>query len=172
MSFLRFSSRCLLSGYFFADGLKAAINPDPLIDEAEPYAKKFTSFVDQTLPSDIARRVPSKTSTLVRIHGIAQALGALMMATGFFRRPGAVMVAASYLPKVLMSRPSGGGDVLPFIRELALLGGTLVEAGNTQGRPDCSWKKAQKHKKQAAASKKNQPRQTEALRDILSSASS
>ena len=184
MSFIRFSSRCLLSGYFVVDGLKAAFDPEPLVDEAEPYARKFTSFVDQALPADVARRVPSRTVALVRLHGIVQAAGALMMATGFFRRWGAVIVAASYLPKVLSARPSTSDDLLPFAQDLAVLGGVMLEAGNKGKRGctcRCSQKKQAREAAKAAASssakaatvtKKDQSRQTDALRRILSSATS
>ena len=182
MSFISFSSRCLLSGYFVADGLQAAINPEPLVDDAEPYATKFTSYVDQLLPADIARRVPRTTTTLVRLHGIVQTVGALMMATGIFRRLGATMVAVSYVPKVLMARPTSSDDILPFTRELALLGAAMVESVNkgkhcTRGQK----KKLRKAAKSASVSnakaavevsKKEHGRQTEALRRILSSATS
>jgi len=181
MSFIRFSSRCLLSGYFVVDGLKAAIDPEPLVDEAEPYARKFTSYVDRVLPAGVARRVPSKTVTLVRLHGIVQAAGALMMATGLFRRWGAVIVAASYLPKVASRHPSTSDDVLPFAEDLAVLGGVMLEAGNkgTHGRACCRSQKKKTRKANAAAAssakaaaKKDQSRQTDALRHILSSATS
>lgn len=183
MSFLRFSSRCLLAGYFVADGLKAAANPEPLRDEAEPFAEKFTKYADRFLPAGLARRVPTKTTTLVRLHGIVQAAGALMMATGLFRRTGAVLVATAYLPKVLAARPSETSQILPFARELALLGGAMVEAGNTQGKPDHAWRSAQRRKARVSrcadrlengrlADKKSQSRQADALRQALSSATS
>ena len=183
MSFSYFSSRCLLSSYFVVDGLKAAINPEPLIDEAEPYATKFTSYVDRALPADVARRVPSSTTTLVRCHGIIQAVGALMMATGIFRRLGAAIVAVSFVPKVLSARPSSSDDVLPFTKDLALLGGVMLEAGRKSKGCGCRCGKKKKARKAEAAaaasalktarsSKKSQKRQTEALKDILSSATS
>jgi len=101
-----------------------------------------------------------------------------MMATGVFRRAGAAIVAASYLPKVMMARPSQTSQVLPFVREAALLGGAMVEAGNTQGKPTHAWLSAQRKKERAKASKavkaacKNgdQVRHTDALREALSSA--
>ena len=182
MSFSNFSSRCLLSSYFVVDGLKAAINPEPLIGEAEPYATKFTSYVDRTLPADVARRVPSSTATLVRCHGIIQAVGAVMMATGIFRRLGAAIVAVSFVPKVLSARPSSSDDVLPFTKDLALLGGVMLEAGRKSKGCGCRRTRNKARKAEAAAaasalktagsSKKNQKRQTEALKDILSSATS
>ena len=173
MSFIRFSSRCLLSGYFVADGLKAAVNPEPLVDEAEPYASTFTSYVDQVLPTDIAQHFPRKTATLVRLHGIIQVAGAVMMATGLFRRLGAAIVAVSYLPKVLSASPSSSDDVLPFTRELALLGGVLVETGkkgtSRTRRCRCT-KDARTPEKTAVSAKKD--RQADTLKHALSTATS
>jgi len=173
MSFIRFSSRCLLSGYFVADGLKAAINPEPLVDEAEPYATTFTSYVDKVLPVDVSQHFPRKTVTLVRLHGIIQATGALMMATGLFRRLGAAIVAVSYLPKVMSASPSSSDEVLPFTRELALLGGVLVETGKKGKSRSCGCchkKNAPAPQKTAVSSKKN--RQADALKHALSTAAS
>jgi len=164
------------------DGLQAAINPEPLVNEAEPIARKFTSYVDQVLPAGAARYVPSRTTTLVRLHGAIQAAGALMMATGVFKRFGAVIVAASFLPKVLSSRPTISGDMVGFTKDLGLLGAVMLEVqhkGKTGCGCRCSRKKAARKPAKAtpptsgsAVKVKKDRGQTEALRRILSSAAS
>lgn len=150
---MRFTSRCLLGSYFIADGLKAAINPTPLVEQAQPLADKLTRSAQRYLPDDAARRMPVRTETLIRIHGIVQATGALMMATGIFRRAGAAAMAIAYAPKVLMARPGLADDKLPFVRDLALLGAALIAAGDTQGKPNLSWLAAEK-KRSVKATKK------------------
>jgi len=140
MSLLRFAARGLLAGFFVADGVKAAVNPGPEVERAEPWAQAVAGWLQQILPGALADRVPTNTETLVRIHGATQAIGALMMATGAFRRTGALVLAAAYAPKVAMAYRSGGADKLDFLRELALLGGALVEAGDTQGKPSRAWR--------------------------------
>ena len=146
MSFLHFVSRSLLAGYFIADGLKAVVDPEPLVPGAEPLASKVGEYADRYLPPDLVRFVPTTTQTLVRFHGITQAAGALMMVTGIFRRAGAAIVVAAYVPKVIIARRDCP-DRLSFLRELALLGGALVEAGNTQGKPNRAWLAADRKKR-------------------------
>jgi len=118
--------------------------------------------------------------TLVRLHGIIQAAGAVMMATGLFRRLGAAIVAVSYLPKVLSASPSSSDDVIPFSRELALLGGVLIETGKKGKTRTCrcrnkkdartSEKTAVSAEKTAVSAKKD--RQAKALKHALSTAAS
>jgi len=184
MSFLRFLSRSLLASFFVADGLKAAIDPAPLVEDAEPLATTVTDVGDRFLPEWAAHRIPRKTETLVRIHGGVEALGGIMLSTGVFRRAGAVLVALAYLPKVASMRPSLLDFTrLDFLRELALLGAVLIAAGDTGGEPSRSWLSSHKKwaKKQARIDAKidakaarttsaTRARQTKALGDALSSA--
>ncbi|MDR0487876.1 MAG: DoxX family membrane protein [Propionibacteriaceae bacterium] len=138
MSFVRFLCRSLLAGYFIADGARAAFDPEPQVVDAEPLAEKATQVAYRYLPAEVVQFVPSTTEGLVRLHGTTQAVGALMMATGLFRRLGALIVAVSYLPKIIMSGRKSWTSTT-FLRELALLGGVLIEVGDTQGKPKNSW---------------------------------
>ena len=140
MSFARFASRSLLAGYFIVDGVEAVINPEPRVDQADPWARKVIAWAHRVLPRNLARYVPEKTESLVRLHGAAQMVGAVMLATGVMRRPGAALVATAYAPKVLAALPTSfTADKLPFVRELALLGGVLIAVRDTQGKPDLAW---------------------------------
>ncbi len=140
MSLLRFISRSLLASYFVVDGVKAVADPRRLAPQAEPLAEKLTGFADRLLPDTLAQRLPIKPETFVRVHGAAETLGALMMATGICRRPGAALLALAYLPRLVMARPADhAADRAPLLRELALLGGVLIEARDTQGRPGAAW---------------------------------
>jgi len=140
MSFARFVSRSLLAGYFIADGAEAVINPESRVDQADPWAQKIIAWSQRVLPRDLARYVPEKTESFVRIHGAVQVAGAVMLSTGILRRPGAALVVAAYAPKVLAALPTSlRADKLPFIRELALLGGALIAVRDTQGKPDLTW---------------------------------
>jgi len=137
----------LLSGYFVVDGLKAAINPEPLVPEAEHLAEKVSQYAQSYLPGDGS---PIKTATIVRVHGLVQVTGALMMATGIFRRAGALLVAVSYGEKVFRRRTSLlSPDATALARELTLLGGVLIEAGDTQGKPNWSWLAADRRRTSA-----------------------
>lgn len=180
MSFLRFLSRCLLASFFVADGLKAAIDPAPLVEDAEPLAKAVTDMNERFLPHWIAGKMPKKTETFVRLHGSVEALGGVMLGTGIFRRTGAALAAAAYLPKLISTRPSlFDFTQLDFLRDVALLGGAMVAAGDTGGKPSYAWLAS--HKRWAAAEAKaaskaavkaaaKKQKQTQALGEVLSSA--
>ena len=148
MSFVRFVCRSLLAGYFIADGTKAAIDPETQVDDAEPLTEKATELAYRYLPPEVIQYLPSTTEGLVRLHGATQVVGAFMMATGLFRRLGAIIVAVCYLPKIIMAGRRSWRSTT-FLRELALLGGVLIEAGDTQGKPKNAWISAY-HKQEAA----------------------
>ncbi|MCL2736935.1 MAG: hypothetical protein FWD75_09975 [Propionibacteriaceae bacterium] len=162
MSLLRFASRSLLAGFFVADGLKPAINPDPYVEEAEPVARQVLDAAERYLPASLARCVPTKTATLVRIHGIVEVTGALMMATGIFRRAGAAMVVLAYGEKVVRTRHQVlARDTTSFIQELSLLGGVMLEAGRGRrpARARCRSKRSTTSATKAGASKAQAPAQ-------------
>lgn len=139
MSLFRFATRSLLASYFVADGLKAALDPEPLVDQAEPMAVRVHELAEHYLPADLAQRLPTKTATLVRVHGIVQVAGAVLMATGIFRRTGALLVGVCYGEKVFRNRHALlAGDWVSVTRELALLGGVVAQTKSTRkGRCGC-----------------------------------
>ncbi|MDR2974382.1 MAG: DoxX family membrane protein [Propionibacteriaceae bacterium] len=140
MSLLRLLARGLLASYFVADGVKAVTQPQTLAEDVAPLAEAVHAGAQRVLPPDIAKRVPADPEGYVRLHGAVQTVGALMMATGLGRRLGATLVALAYLPRVVMARPaSPRADKTVFVRELALLGGLLIESRDTQGKPGMAW---------------------------------
>ena len=139
MSLVHFVSRGLLAGYFVVDGLSTAINPDRLAPVIEPVVEDLTNRVRRLLPQEVSDKVEVKTATLVRLYGLVQATGGLMLATGVFRRGGAAVMAAAYLPTALMAFRRQSPDKLAAPRELALLGGALIAARDTQGKPSLRW---------------------------------
>ena len=154
MSLVRFVSRALLASYFVWDGVDAIMKPESRVADAEPVAEKVLGLAERWLPAEVARRLPAKTETLVRWHGAIEAAGAVMLATGLFRRTGAVIVAVTQIPKAVMAQPRlQQGSPGAFVTELGLLGGALVAAGDTQGRPNLAWLAAQKQRSAKRAAK-------------------
>ncbi|MCL1922359.1 MAG: DoxX family protein [Propionibacteriaceae bacterium] len=161
MKFLRFIFRSLLASYFIADGLQALTSPERFVDDAQPLVSAVRSRGDKVLPPGIHRKLPTSTQGFVRLHGIVQILGAFMMATGFFRRLGAMILAASYAPKVSVVAQEKTPGIALF-RECALLGGVLIEAADSQGKPRRAWVRdvhKQAAQQQRADKRKDQARQ-------------
>jgi uncharacterized membrane protein YphA (DoxX/SURF4 family) len=153
MSLMRFTARVLLASYFITDGVKAALTPEARVADAEPLASRWVAFAQRHLPPSWASHIPTNTETLVRLHGATQAVGGAMLATGVFRRTGAAVVAAAYLPKVIMARTSARDNKQGFVRELALLGAALIAAGDTGGKPTLAWMAAERRRQVALARK-------------------
>ncbi len=146
MSLLRFAGRTMLASFFVVQGAKAVINPEPLVQEADPLAKAFVPLAQKVAPASFAGYIPEETKTLVRVSGVAQVLGGLMLATGIGRRLGATVLGLSMVPHVIASRPSKGATSEErqiaqshLLRNIALLGGAILASLDTQGRPSLAW---------------------------------
>ncbi|GAA1436484.1 DoxX family protein [Microlunatus lacustris] len=143
MTLLRATARTLLASYFVAGGFKSVRHPELLVPAAEPVTDKLVPFVKRYAPAQLADYVPEDPQTLVRINGAAQLLGGLALATGKGRRTGAVVLAASLIPSTLAKHPywtrtdavEKAEDRSHFLKNLSLLGGVLLAARDTEGKP-------------------------------------
>jgi uncharacterized membrane protein YphA (DoxX/SURF4 family) len=143
MTLLRATARTLLASYFVASGLKSVRHPELLVEAAEPVTDKVVPLVKRYAPAQVAAFVPEDTQTLVRINGAAQLLGGLALATGKGRRLGAVVLAASLIPSTVAKHPfwsrtdplEKAEDRSHFLKNVSLLGGVLLAARDTEGRP-------------------------------------
>ncbi len=140
MSLLRFAARTMLASFFVVNGIQALRDPEPLVAATEPLAKQFLPLAEKTLPPQAAAYLPEDARGLVRLSGVAQIVGGLCLATGFARRLGALALAGSMLPQLLASNPLGStGDSESkqlFLRNVALTGGVLLAAVDTEGQPN------------------------------------
>lgn len=146
MSLLRFAGRTMLASFFVVQGAKAVMNPEPLVADADPFAKAFVPLAQKVAPASVAGYLPDDTKTLVRITGAAQVVGGLMLATGLGRRLGAGVLGLSMVPHVIASRPTKGSTAeereiakSQLLRNVALLGGAILASLDTQGRPSLAW---------------------------------
>lgn len=137
----------MLASYFVYNGTKQALNPAPMVADAEPLADKFVPLAKSIAPEQVAGFIPNNTKSLVRLDGAIMAAGGLGLASGIGRRAGAGLIAAGMLPHVLAVNPNGGRNGLEkdanrahFVRNLALLGGALIASQDTQGKPSLGWR--------------------------------
>jgi uncharacterized membrane protein YphA (DoxX/SURF4 family) len=136
----------MLASFFVVQGAKAVMNPEPLVADADPFAKAFVPLAQKVAPASVASYLPEDTKTLVRITGVAQVVGGLMLATGIGRRLGAGVLGLSMIPHVMASRSSKGSTSeereiakSQLLRNVALLGGAILASLDTQGRPSLAW---------------------------------
>lgn len=145
MNLLRAAARTMLASYFIVNGVKALREPEPLVEAAEPIAKRFVPLVQKAAPTEVAGYIPDDTRTLVQINGALQIVGGLSLATGLGRRFGSGLLALSMIPHVLASNPlKAGADKAAaqsqLVKNIALLGGVVLAAQDTEGRPGLVWR--------------------------------
>jgi uncharacterized membrane protein YphA (DoxX/SURF4 family) len=146
MSLLRFVARSMLASYFVVNGVKALRHPEELVASAEPVADKVLPLVNTALPESARSYLPTDTTGYVRLTGALQVAGGLSLATGIGRRLGAGVLALTMVPHVLASNPLKAKGTERTVaqsqlgKNVALLGGVLLAAQDTEGRPNLAWK--------------------------------
>ena len=148
MTVVRAIARPLLSTIFVVQGANAVRKPEPLVGKAEPVAERMVPLIKKVAPPQVGERLPEDTKNLVRLNGAAQVLGGLALATGTGRRLGATVLAASLVPTTLAGHRWWEVDDptqrqqqrLHFMKNLGLLGGLMLAAVDTEGRPGLAWR--------------------------------
>lgn len=143
MSPVRSLARVLLSGIFLASGVRQLRNPEQHVQQAKPVTDRITPLLEQAAPT-----LPSDTETLVRANGAVHLVGGLLLATGHFTRPASLLLAGSLIPTTLAGHPFWTQDdpearanhQVHFMKNLGLVGGLLLAAADTQGRPSLRWR--------------------------------
>ncbi|MCW2639327.1 MAG: DoxX family protein [Dactylosporangium sp.] len=143
---VRTVARALLAAVFVRGGLDAYNNPDRFVDGA----KAVTDRLGPTLGSV---GLPTDPRSLVRITGIVQMAGGVLLATNTATRPAALALAGSLIPSTVAGQDFWSrteqsqegpvlrtGDPTPLLKNLGLMGGLLLAAVDTEGKPGLAWR--------------------------------
>lgn len=136
----------MLAGYFVVNGVKALKDPAPYAAEQERFASTVVPLARKVAPEEVATMVPEDTETLARITGGLQVAGGLGLITGIGRRLGAGFIALSMVPQLVgfnakgISPEAKAAARNELLKNVALLGGALIAAGDTEGRPGLAWR--------------------------------
>lgn len=145
MTITRLLARPMLATIFVAGGVNALRN-------TEGHAAKAKKVTDKVVPAaqKAAPQVPIPTdpATLVRINAGAQILAAAALATGRAPRLSASVLAASLVPTTLAGHAFWNetdpqvrnAQRLQFYKNTSVLGGLLLAAVDTEGRPGLAWR--------------------------------
>jgi uncharacterized membrane protein YphA (DoxX/SURF4 family) len=134
---VRTAARAMLAGIFVAGGAKALTHPDPLVPTAQPIADRIGPMLVK-----VHKRAPSDARSLVQLNGAVQFAGGLLLLTGL-RRPAALALAASMAPTTWAGHrfwehhdpDERQAHQIQFLKNLGLIGGLLLAASDTEGRP-------------------------------------
>jgi uncharacterized membrane protein YphA (DoxX/SURF4 family) len=148
MTVVRALARPLLSTIFIVQGAQALRNPEPHVAKAKPVADRLVPLVKKVTPAQVGDRIPDSTANLVRLNGAAQVLGGVALASGKGRRLGAVILAGSLVPTTLAGhsfwqesdKAARGAQKVQFMKNLGLMGGLLLAAVDTEGKPGVAWR--------------------------------
>jgi uncharacterized membrane protein YphA (DoxX/SURF4 family) len=143
MSLSRTIARPMLASMFLVGGVNALRDPEKLAVRAKPVLDRVVPLLRQTpLP------VPDDHVTVVRLNGAVHVGAGLALATGRAPRVSAAVLAASLVPTTLgghrfweeQDPTARTQQRLNFFKNLSMLGGLLIAAGDTDGRPGVAWR--------------------------------
>ena len=143
MTVSRMIARPMLASIFLIGAANALKNASGAATAAEPVTDRLVA---------LARRagvpLPEDPKTLVRLNAGVQIIAGLGLATGRAPRLSAAVLAASLAPTTVAGHrfweADESGDrmqhTLHFFKNVSLLGGLIIAAGDTDGRPGVAWR--------------------------------
>jgi putative oxidoreductase len=139
MTVLRRVARPMLASMFLIGGLDSVRNPGPKAPAAEPLAPSIAS----KLPY-----LPDDPEALVRLNGAVQVVAGTMLSLGRFPRLASIALAATLVPTTLAGHPfweeedpqRRAQQRIHFFKNVGLLGGLILAAVDTEGRPGLAWR--------------------------------
>ncbi|MGV0627548.1 DoxX family protein [Mycolicibacter minnesotensis] len=136
-------ARPLLAAAFIGQGVDSLRRPQHARQAAGP---AFAGL--QQLPDEITAKAPSDVDTFARANALVQIGGGVLLAGGRLPRTAAAVLACTVLPG------SAGGHMFwaetdpqrkaqqrqAFLTDISLIGGLMVAAADTAGRPSLGWR--------------------------------
>lgn len=130
-------ARPMLASTFIFGGVNALRYTAAHAEAAEPIAKKCAATLG----------LPEDTEMLVRINGAAMVGGGALLATGRFPRLASALLAASLVPTTATHQfwketeaEAKQTQQVHFFKNLSLLGGLLLAAVDTAGKPGVAYR--------------------------------
>lgn len=140
---LRRIARPLLSAVFIGQGVETLRNPATSAESAEPAIAAL-----RQLPDPVGTKVPTDPQTAARINAAVQVGGGLLLATGKMPRTASAALAFTVIPGSLgghlfWSEPDPERKAEKrrgLLTDLSLLGGLIIAAADTEGKPSLGWR--------------------------------
>jgi putative oxidoreductase len=145
MSLSRLIARPMLASMFVVGGINSLRNADKLAPRAEPVTDRVVPLIAKAAPQ---LPIPQDPVTLVRLNGAAQLVAGLALATGRAPRLSSAVLAATLLPTTaaghrFWEESDEGAKAqqrIHFFKNVSMLGGLLISAGDTDGKPGVAWR--------------------------------
>src|SRR4051794_21967935 len=140
---IRRIARPMLSAVFISRGIDALRSPKPAADAARPTIEGLSK-----LPDPVGTNVPSNAEAVARVNAAVQIGGGLLLASGKLPRLASAALALTVVPGSL------GGHTFwsetdpqrkaeerrAFLTDVSLIGGVIIAAVGTEGKPSLGWR--------------------------------
>lgn len=135
----------MLSAVFISRGVDALRSPKPATDATRQTLEELSKLPD---PVGTKVPVPSNAETVAKVTAAVQIGGGLLLATGKLPRFASAALALSVVPGSLGGH-SFWNEVDPqrkaeerraFITDVSLIGGLIIAAVDTEGKPSLGWR--------------------------------
>jgi putative oxidoreductase len=131
-------ARPLLAGMFVAGGIDSLLHPEAKLQKAERVVTPLARMLN----------LEADTKLLVRANGGLQLGAGLLLAMGVLPRPMAAGLATSLIPTTWAghrfweeSDPgTRAAQRIQFLKNASMLGGLILAATDTDGKPSVSWR--------------------------------
>jgi putative oxidoreductase len=139
MAVLRLIARPMLASIFIAEGIDSLLHPDTKAPAAEAVVRPLAEQVPV---------VPDQVEQAVRLNGAVQLVAGSLLAIGRFPRLSAAALAASLIPTTYAGhrfwesndKQERSQQKIHFLKNVTMLGGLLIAAGDTAGNPSVAWR--------------------------------
>ncbi|MCW2563312.1 MAG: putative rane protein [Mycobacterium sp.] len=140
---IRRIARPMLSAVFISRGVDTLRSPKPAADATRPTLEGLSK-----LPDPVGTNVPSNAETVARVNAAVQIGGGLLLATGKLPRVASAALALTVVPGSLgghtfwsESDPQRKADERrAFLTDVSLIGGLIIAAVDTEGKPSLGWR--------------------------------
>ncbi|GAB2726237.1 DoxX family protein [Nocardioides pakistanensis] len=143
MTVTRMIARPMLASMFVIGGVNSLKNAEWAAQAARPVTDKMVPALQRVMPS-----APSDPKTWVKINAATHIVAGLGLATGRAPRLSALALAATVTPTTIAGHPfwqesdpqAKAEQKTHFFKNLSMLGGLLIAAADTDGRPGLAWR--------------------------------
>jgi len=137
-------ARPMLAGTFIYGGIQTLRNPQSRVPGATPIVEQITEIADKQLPVQVSHDVEQWVKINAGVHVGAGAL----LALGRFPRFSALALATSLVPTTFAGHrfwehddpKEKFGQTSNFLKNTSMLGGLLLAAVDTEGKPSVGWR--------------------------------
>jgi putative oxidoreductase len=129
----------MLASIFAVQGLDTMLHPERVAAKAEPVVGPIAERVPL---------VPARAEQSVRLNGAVQLVAGSLLAIGRFPRLSALALAATLVPTTLAGHQFWAEEEdkdraqqrIHFLKNASMLGGLLITAADTGGKPSLAWR--------------------------------